>query len=128
MDSELLPTPRLALAEIGADVVGRVRAALSGERGQYPSLGAVSERLFMSTRTLKRRLQERGLSFQRLLDQTRHDEALRLLQNPLLSVEAIAPQLGYSSSANFTRAFRKWTGSPPGAFRQGRVRAAPAGD
>ncbi|HSW14571.1 MAG TPA: AraC family transcriptional regulator ligand-binding domain-containing protein [Solimonas sp.] len=95
----------------------RVRAALVAEHGEYPGLEAVACRLCTSTRTLKRRLHALGYSFQQLLDEVRHREAMRLLANPALSVEDIAGMVGYSSSANFTRAFRKWQGATPGAFR-----------
>lgn len=95
----------------------RVRAALEAKHGEYPALDTVARRLCTSTRTLKRRLHALGYSFQQLLDEVRHREALRLLANPALSVEDIASLVGYSSSANFTRAFRKWQGTSPGAYR-----------
>jgi len=95
----------------------RVRAALEAQQGEYPQLEVVARRLCTSTRTLKRRLHALGCSFQQLLDEVRHREALRLLANPTLSVEDVAGLVGYSSSANFTRAFRKWQGTSPGAYR-----------
>lgn len=107
----------LSLLGLSNDLLARVRAALSGSNGLYPDLTAVSQRLFMSTRTLKRRLQEHGRSFQQLLDEARHHDAVKLLENRSLSVEEISARIGYSSSANFTRAFRKWVGNTPGAYR-----------
>jgi len=102
------------------DLVSRVRALLDSEQG-YPDLDAVSERLFMSGRTLKRRLQQQDTSFQQLLDEARSAEARRLLKGTTLSIERIATRLGYSEPANFSAAFRKWTGLPPGAWRQQQV-------
>jgi len=99
------------------DCLAQVRAVLLGKSGEYPSLEQVAGRLCTSSRTLKRRLQRQGASFQQLLDEVRHREAVRLLENPSLSVEEVASRIGYSSSANFTRAFRKWVGNTPGAFR-----------
>ena len=107
----------LSLLGLSNDLLARVRAALAARSGNYPDLTTLAQGLFMSTRTLKRRLHEHGRSYQQLLDEARHRDALRLLDGPGLSIEEIADRLGYSSSANFTRAFRKWTGTTPGAWR-----------
>ena len=66
-------------------------------------LEQVAERLFMSSRTLKRRLQQTGLGFQQLLDEARKRDAIKLLQNTSLTIEQIALRLGYTDPANFTR-------------------------
>ena len=107
------------------DFLARVRATLViRKRGGYPALETVSSRLFMSSRTLKRRLREHGVSFQKLLDETRLGDSRRLLENPTLSIEDIAARVGYSEPANFTRAFRKWTGSAPSSYRAQALRSA----
>lgn len=107
----------LSLLGVQGDFLDRVRATLSGAAGRYPNLEATAAQLCTSSRTLKRRLQEHGLSFQQLLDESRHRDSMRLLENRALSVEEVAARVGYSSPANFSRAFRKWTGQTPGAFR-----------
>lgn len=99
------------------DIVTQVRALLAEVDAGYPDLDAVARRLHLSTRTLKRRLQARGLGFQQLLDEARRRDAQRLLDDASLSIEKIAMRLGYNDPANFTRAFRRWTGSPPTAHR-----------
>ena len=71
----------------------------------------------MSSRTLTRRLQQTGLGFQQLLDEARKRDAIKLLQNTSLTVEQIALRLGYTDPANFSRAFKKWTGEPPSQYR-----------
>lgn len=86
--------------------------------GHYPDLARVAVQLLLSERTLKRRLQEQGLSFQQLLDEVREQDSRRLLANPRLSIEQVAVAVGYTDPANFTRAFRKWTGLSPRVFRQ----------
>lgn len=108
----------LALLGEADDVPMRVRAILNQQHGEYPDLNAVAERLFMSSRTLKRRLQQHGVSFQQILDDVRRRDAIRLLENPALNLDQIAHRLGYADPANFTRAFRKWTGQPPSVYRQ----------
>jgi AraC-like DNA-binding protein len=69
-------------------------------------------------RTLKRRLADQGTSFSALLDEVRRDRATLLLRAGELSVDEIGARLGYSDPANFARAFRRWTGSSPRAFRR----------
>lgn len=94
-----------------------IRGLLAEQAPFYPGLECLAAQCCIAPRTLKRRLASHGLSFQDLLDQLRSAHALRLLAQPELSVEKIAEQVGYSSPANFHRAFRRWTGSSPGAFR-----------
>lgn len=110
-----------ALAET-AGVVGRVRTALGrrsdgGNGNAFATLEAVARRLGASTRTLKRRLAEQGTSFTQVLDEVRQQRALLLLDDRRLSIADVADRLGYSDVANFTRAFRRWTGTTPAAFR-----------
>jgi len=79
---------------------------------------AVSEELHMTTHTLRRRLKEEGNSFQEIKDSIRRDQAIALLDKPDLPLHDIATQLGFSESAAFNRAFKKWTGLTPGAYRE----------
>jgi AraC-like DNA-binding protein len=102
----------------GATVLGRVRAALGLRSGDgFRSLDEVARKLHVSTRTLKRRLAEQGSSFSEVLDEVRRQRALLLLEDRRLALEDVAGRLGYSDVANFTRAFRRWTGQTPAAFR-----------
>lgn len=94
-----------------------VSSTLHGNEGRYPSLVRAAQHMCMSPRTLKRRLRAHGVSFRQLLDRARYSHATRLLADPELTVEQVAFQVGYSSLANFSRAFRRWAGSSPGAFR-----------
>ena len=63
--------------------------------------------LFVSERTLKRRLQEEEASFQTLVDQVRLERAGDLLANTGMTLGQIADALGYADAANFTRAFKR---------------------
>jgi AraC-like DNA-binding protein len=100
------------------DIADRVRRELALHEGGYPSLQTVAERLNMSTRTLRRRLREQGVGFMDLLHAARRRDALSLLSRPALEVAQIAQMLGYADPANFTRAFRQWTGATPSAWRE----------
>ena len=112
------------------DVVGRVRALLSvggtfpqalpsaPSREVPPGLADIAQSLHVSPRTLKRRLSSHGTTFHDLVSDVRRAEACRLLRHSVLTVEQIGAQLGYSDPGNFCRAFKRWTGSTPGAFRE----------
>lgn len=77
----------------------------------------VAGELHASTHTLRRRLKEEGNSFQEIKDSIRREQAITLLENNTLSLQVIAEKLGFSETAAFNRAFKKWTGFTPGAFR-----------
>lgn len=91
-------------------VEGAVRAELSS--GDL-SLARIARRLGVGERTLQRRLRERALSFQAIVDQVRRDAAGRLLDNPHLSVDEVALLLGYADSSSFRRAHKRWTSQAP---------------
>lgn len=96
---------------------GQVVERLRCEGGRYPELAEVAEQLHVSERTLKRHLQAEGCSFQSLLDEVRQRDAERLLANPQLAIKQVADAVGYADPANFARAFGKWTGLSPKAWR-----------
>tara|TARA_R110001592_G_scaffold248308_1_gene510603 strand:- start:79449 stop:80495 length:1047 start_codon:yes stop_codon:yes gene_type:complete len=81
------------------------------------SFDDVASELNMTTHTIRRRLKEEGNSFQEIKDSIRREQALTLLENNTLSLLSIAEKLGFSEAAAFNRAFKKWTGFTPGAYR-----------
>ncbi|MGM0563968.1 MAG: AraC family transcriptional regulator [Pseudomonadota bacterium] len=107
-----------ALVRGGDQVVQQTRMALVlGSRG-YPTPDEVADRLHMTPRTLRRHLHEEGQSYQSLLEEARRRDSARLLDSAGLEVRRIAEWLGYTDPANFTRAFKSWTGMTPSAWRQ----------
>jgi AraC-like DNA-binding protein len=88
-----------------------------GPDGGYPDLETLARRLRTSSRSLARKLRLGGTSYRTLLDEARRRDACALIENSALELQAIADRLGYVNPANFTRAFRKWTGESPSAFR-----------
>jgi AraC-like DNA-binding protein len=80
----------------------------------------VAGKLGVSARTLQRRLADTGTRWSELLEEARRELAARLLVDPSLSVDDVAVLLGYAEASAFHRAFRRWTGQTPGAFRRQR--------
>ncbi len=99
-------------------ILPRVTARLPGEDGRPRSLAQVARALAVSARTLKRRLADEQTTFSAVRDAWLRDRATALLLNADLAIEVIADRLGYSDAANFSRAFARWTGTAPGAWRR----------
>ncbi|MCC4320647.1 AraC family transcriptional regulator [Streptomyces malaysiensis] len=127
------PAGLLSRGEYGTTTVAeQVRHALTGAlrtRGgpadgprarrtaRLPELPEVAARLAVSPATLRRRLSAEGTSFQRLKDAVRRDEAVSSLAEGAEPIADLAVRLGFSEDTAFHRAFRRWTGTTPGAYR-----------
>ncbi len=84
------------------------------------TLEKTAKRLHVTARTLQRRLGEEGVSFGELLSEVRRTQAERLLVRSDASLADVAEQVGYADAGAFARAFRTWTGTSPGKFREAR--------
>src|SRR5215475_899514 len=76
------------------------------------------------SKTLERRLAERGESFSTLLDETRQKAVKHYLEATDLRLSEVAYMVGYTEPAALVRAFRRWTGETPSQFREAAVRSA----
>jgi AraC-like DNA-binding protein len=85
-------------------------------RGQC-SVSDVAGLCRLHRRTLSRRLKAEGTAFRQLADEMRFEIAGQLLSNPRITFSQIATTLGYSEASAFTRAFRRWSGQTPTAWR-----------
>ena len=81
-------------------------------------LSKAAQAMNITSRTLMRRLEAEATSFQAIKDALRRDLAIRDLQTGGKNIEEISQDLGFSSAANFHRAFRRWTGATPNSYRQ----------
>lgn len=102
-----------------SDLLGALRPVLVRNlREGHPTLSAAATALHCSARTLQRRLEAEGLSFQTAVDDVRRQLAEDYLRDPRLQLTEIAALLGYADQSAFTRAFRRWTGISPLRWRK----------
>jgi len=137
----LLPTGNFELARASDEVIVRYLAHLDRHevamqvKAQLVELlpsgrvtaKAVAQALHLSVRSLQRKLAEQHTNFAQLLEDTRRELARQYVGTSRLSVGEIAYLLGFADPANFTRAFRRWTGMSPSDFRADSG-AAPSAD
>lgn len=96
---------------------GQIRGKLLGGLGLSASLDEVAAEIGMTARTLRRKLEEDGTSFREISDLARRQLAEQMLLSTAMKIDELAFHLGYSDTASFTRAFRRWHGISPGAYR-----------
>lgn len=101
-----------------SDTVSRVKAVVLD---QLPSgnitEASVAEALHLSTRTMQRLLQAQNTSFKSVLNDVRSDLASKYVRDNQLSLTEISFLLGFAEMSSFSRAFKRWTGSSPSAYR-----------
>jgi AraC-like DNA-binding protein len=99
-------------------ITHRIREILGDDfRGEMPSFEGLTGLLNMSARTLRRRLEKEGTSYQRIKDNARRDVAISMLSRDGMTVSEVAEQVGFSDPSAFHRSFKKWTGQSPGSYR-----------
>ena len=102
----------------GADLVGTVEHNI---RRMMPNQGCtlqnVARALVIEPRTLQRRLKQQGKIFAELLEGIRKQQATSFLLETSMEVKEISYLLGYSDTAAFSKAFKKWEGMTPGQYR-----------
>lgn len=99
-------------------ITHRIREILGDDfRREMPSFEELTGLLNMSARTLRRRLEKEGTSYQRIKDNARRDVAISMLSHEGMTVSEVAEQVGFSDPSAFHRSFKKWTGQSPGSYR-----------
>ncbi len=102
-----------------SDIANKVRQIVASYlvHGE-PDKQMIADELNMSARTLQRRLDEQQTSVKDIIDETRHQLALEYLSQDHLSIKEVAFSLGFNDASNFSRAFKRWQGMTPKAFRK----------
>jgi AraC-like DNA-binding protein len=103
-----------------ARITERVRSLVIHTGHGPVSLERVARVLGLSPRTLKRTLAAEATTFSAIVEEERREQAMLLLRSSDTSVTEIAESLGFANSANFLRAFRRWTGRTPSEYRNER--------
>ena len=102
-----------------ASLNAQIRSIISKEFGNnFPDFSVVCEKLAMTPQTLRRRLKDENTSYQEIKDTIRKDASIYYLSKPELTIDEIALLMGFSEASSFHRAFKKWTGKTPSAYRQ----------
>lgn len=100
------------------DLRTRLRHAVGGALvGGPPTIGDIAGVLGVSERSLQRRLGERGTTFRDEVDTVRQTTAAMLMEDPNLALSEVSWLLGFADPRAFTRAFRRWHGTTPSAWR-----------
>jgi AraC-like DNA-binding protein len=104
--------------EIEDDIISRICHLLLSTPGEFPKLDTVANKLSLGARTLRRRLNNLGTSYQLILDDVRRELAIEYLRTTNLTMQEIAEILGYSEVTNFRRAFMRWVELSPYQYRK----------
>lgn len=83
----------------------------------YPNIQSAAQIAGMSVRSFQRQLNEAGSTYSYLVEEVRFERSVQLLMDSTNKLTDIASEVGYKDAANFTRAFRRWTGISPSNFR-----------
>ncbi len=85
-------------------------------------MAEIASNMNISSRTLRRYLYDEGITYQTILSNVLKNKAIDFLTTTELTIEKIAEKLGYSDTANFYHAFKKWTGNLPSSYRHNKKR------
>ncbi len=114
------PADLLARPDDRQSYTARIRAIIGSDLSEdLPDFDRIANRLHMSPQTLRRRLKEENTSYQEIKDHLRRDQAIYYLSRNDYPINEIAHLIGFTEPSTFHRAFKKWTGLTPGAYRQG---------
>ncbi len=94
------------------------QASTQAGETHWPLLEELAVEMGTNPTTLRRRLEAEGTSYQQLKDRLRSDLAIDRLVSSQASIDELALELGFHDASAFHRAFRRWTGLPPGAYRR----------
>ena len=114
------PADLLSRPDESNTFTGRIRALIGRDLSRsLPDFEWIASQLNTSPQTLRRRLKQENTSFQEIKDLLRRDMAIYYLSRPDLAINDIAFRVGFTEPSTFHRAFKKWTGVTPGAYREG---------
>lgn len=98
-------------------IAGKVKKTIVQNAAFSETMETISDQLGLTSRTLRRRLKQEQTTFSEIVDSARTELAMKYLRRADLSTDEIAYVLGFSETASFVRAFKRWTGTTPKSFR-----------
>jgi AraC-like DNA-binding protein len=107
--------------QLTAGMAGRVRGMILTDLVRHATFESIAERLKMSPRSLRRRLQEEDTSFRELVDEVRAQVAIKYIRDTGITIEDVTYALGFNDASAFRHAFRRWTGAAPYEFRRAKT-------
>lgn len=112
------PASMLTYRSYATSIASQVRLLLAqGLTGDWLSFDEIAAKLAMSPQTLRRKLREEDTSPREIKEEILRDAAITSLVCGDETVAALSRRLGFSEPSAFSRAFRRWTGSPPGSYQ-----------
>ncbi|BES72027.1 AraC family transcriptional regulator [Marinobacter nanhaiticus D15-8W] len=123
------PADLLARPDEGHSYTGRIRGLIGRDFSRpVPDFEWIASELHVSPQTLRRRLKQENTSFQEIKDLLRRDLAIYHLGKKERAINDIAHLVGFTEPSTFHRAFKKWTGMTPGAWRESEAPRIQDGD
>ena len=99
-------------------LITKIRHLIQKTQNHIPKLETIASLHYLTPRTLRRKLKAQGVTFQQLINEELCKKAHQYLLTTQMSIEQISMCLGYSESASFIHAFKRWTGKRPKEYRQ----------
>lgn len=113
-----LPAALLFRQEYNPSTSSRVRKMIERRAVETVTAEEVAKRLTISAQHLRRLLRSEKTTFRQIKEEVLRDEAIAGLVRGVETTDELSERLGFSEPSAFRRAFRRWTGSPPGSYRQ----------
>ncbi len=112
------------IPQASSSTVDQVKTILLSHPRGSVSEEDIANALFISSRTLARRLSGHGTSFKKISESIYSELAIKQLSEQNVSIESIALTLGYYDAASFRKAFKRWHGITPSEYRDTHLKAA----
>jgi AraC-like DNA-binding protein len=107
----------LETLEINDDLPNQIKRILTSTELYTLNMERIAKELFMSSRTLRRRLEQYGVTYKELVDEVKKQKALEHLNQTDISITEISFLLGFQDVSSFSKAFKRWTDMTPSEYR-----------
>lgn len=103
--------------ELDSSLSSQIRHMIRKDnQNNFHTFEEVARSLNFTTATLRRRLRSEGVTYQDIKDAIRRDTAIYYLSRKNMNLDEVARHAGFSETASFYRAFKRWTGTSPRSY------------